>query len=69
MVVGRLQEGLAADVKVSLKSLDQGVRRVKPRDDVRPTQFVSDIVMPDDLAICRVEERNTVAPIVERAVC
>ncbi len=37
MVVWRVQERIAASVKVSLKSLYQGFRRVKLRDDVRAT--------------------------------
>jgi len=68
VVVRCSQERLTAGVEVFLESLDQGFRRVKLRDDVRPTQFVSDVVIPDAFAIGRVEEWNTVAPKVERAV-
>ena len=38
-------------------------------NDVRPTQFVTDVVMPDDFAVGRVEERNSIATIVEGTVC
>ena len=51
MIIRGLEECLASGVGVFLKSLHQGFRRVKLRDDVRPSQFVPDVVMPDDLAI------------------
>ena len=42
---------------------------MKLRDDVRPGQFMPDVVMPDDLAVRRVEERNSIATIVEGTLC
>src|SRR6202521_1442965 len=51
MIIRGLQERLTRSVGVSLEALDQGFGSVELSDDVRPTEFVSDVVMPDDFAI------------------
>jgi hypothetical protein len=52
MIIRGLQERLTRSVGVSLEALDQSFGSVELSDDVRPTEFVSDVVMPDDFAIC-----------------
>ena len=32
-------------------------------------QRLADVLVPDDFAVCRVEKRDSIAPIVERVVC
>ena len=54
VVVRSSQKFLARGIEVLLEPFHQGFRGVKLRDDVRPTQFVSDVVMPDTFAIGRI---------------
>lgn len=68
LVVWCSQKRLAAGIEVFLKSFDQGFCCVKLSDDVRPTQFVSDVVVPDALAVGRVEEGNPKTSVVEGTV-
>ena len=68
MIVRRLGECLAASFEVPLEFLDDRLWSVELRDDVRPRQFMPDVVMPNDLAVGGVEERNSEATVVEWAV-
>ena len=68
MIVRRPQESFAGNVSVPLESFEQGFGSVELRHDVRPGEFVPDVVMPDDLAVRRVEKGDSIPPKVERTI-
>lgn len=67
MIVWCLEESPAGCVEILLETFHQRFRSMELTDDVRTSQLVPDVMVPDDLPVSRIKKRNAVASVVERA--